>query len=100
MFPEVLDLVVDEFTLLVQLSPLLELSDELPCDTTLELLMLANAYGVARLEQLCARKLAARLDAQNVAEIGRCAGMIGEAHLERAAGRYAAYVSQKCSPEC
>ena len=29
MFPEVLDLVVDEFTLLVQLSPLLELPDEL-----------------------------------------------------------------------
>ena len=29
MFPEVLNLVVDEFTLLVQLSPLLELSDEL-----------------------------------------------------------------------
>lgn len=78
------------------------LSDELPCDATLELLMLANAYGVTRLEQLCELKLTSRLDVDNVHEIGRCAAMIGAVYLERAAEKYAAYVSsvmQQSSPE-
>ena len=65
------------------------LSDYLQAETLLELMMLSNAYGVQRLEQLCARQLARELDAHNVCEIGRCAALIGEHHLVRAADRFA-----------
>jgi len=61
---------------------------DLPVDLLLELMMLANAYGVARLEQLCASRLMARIDAQNVSEVGRCASLIGQAHLARAVDKY------------
>ena len=64
------------------------LAEPCPPETLLELMMLANAYGIVRLEQLCARKLARRLDASNVNEIGRCACLIGEHHLHRAAGKF------------
>lgn len=65
------------------------LTAQLPAETYLELMMLSNAYGLGRLEQLCARKLAAVLDMNNVGEIARCASLIGEQHLHRAADRYA-----------
>ena len=65
-----------------------ELSERLQPEVVLELMMLANAYGVVRLEQLCARKLAARLDACNVADIAQCANLIGESYLLRAAQKF------------
>ena len=65
------------------------LAGHLQPDTLLELMMLSNAYGIARLEQLCARKLASVLDTHNVGEVARCASLIGEHHLHRAADRFA-----------
>ena len=68
------------------------LSDYLACqlasETLLELMMLSNAYGITRLEQMCAHKLAATLDATNVSEVGRCAALIGAHHLHRAADKF------------
>ena len=66
-----------------------QLSDRLSCEGVLELMMLSNLYGLSRLEQLCARRLASRLDESNVQEIARCASLIGEQHLHRAADRFA-----------
>jgi hypothetical protein len=75
------------------------LAEGLEIETTLELMMLANAYGIARLEQICARSLASRLDASNVLEVARCAAMIGEHHLRRAADKFAAgCVAQNAPP--
>ena len=65
------------------------LGQGLVAETLLELMMLANAYGLTRLEQLAARKIATALDANNVQEVARCAALIGEYHLHRAAERYA-----------
>ena len=65
------------------------LSGFLRAETLLELMMLSNAYGILRLEQLCARQLARELDTSNVSEIARCAALIGEHHLLRAADRFA-----------
>lgn len=65
------------------------LAGHLPPETLLELMMLSNAYGIGRLEQLCARKLASVLDMHNVGEVARCASLIGEQHLHRAADRFA-----------
>ena len=76
-----------------------EISDDLPCDVLAELMMLANAYGVCRLEQLCARRLAARLDADNMREVAHCASLIGEAHLQRAVEKFERFVAQQQSPE-
>ena len=74
------------------------LTDELPDETTagaevsaelaLAVLMLANAYGVTRLEQICEGRLTRQLDAENVAEIARCAHLIGSRQLQRAADRF------------
>lgn len=75
------------------------ISDELGYEPTAELMMLANAYGVCRLEQLCARRLAARLSPDNMREIGHCASLIGEAHLQRAAEKFERFVAQQQSPE-
>jgi len=70
-----------------------ELSEGLQPESLVECMMLANAYGVLRLEQLCARKLVQRLDENNVAEVGRCAHLIGAAHLERACGRFSRQIT-------
>ena len=58
-------------------------------------MMLANAYGISRLEQLCARKIATRLDANNVHEVARCASLIGEPYLQRATQKYSALVARQ-----
>ena len=70
-----------------------EISEHLPTEAALELMMLANSYGVVRLEQLCARKLAYRLDASNVTDIARCADLINERHLLRAATKFMDWLS-------
>ena len=62
-----------------------ELTEGLDTELLLELMMVSNAYGVTRLEQLCARKLITRLESENVEEIGRCAHLIGSCFLLRAA---------------
>jgi len=51
----------------------------------LDVMMLANAYGVLRLEQMSAHKLMSRLDTENATYIGHYAQLIGSAHLARAA---------------
>jgi len=56
-------------------------------DAALELMMLANAYGVLRLEQLCEQVLVAGVSKQNVHEISRCAQLIGASQLQRASAR-------------
>ena len=70
------------------------LCDELPLQmetsVTLDLMMLANAYGVTRLESLCARRLVNKLDQKNVGEVARCANLIGSMHLKRAADSFGA----------
>ena len=45
------------------------LADTLSAEYLLGLMMLANAYGVSRLEQMCARRLITRMDADNVHEV-------------------------------
>ena len=74
------------------------LSNHLVAETTLELMMLANAYGISRLEQLCALSIAALLDPQNLSEVARCAGLIGEHHLRRAAEKYAERLERSQMP--
>ena len=73
------------------------LTDELPdaepgaevsAELALDVLMLANAYGVIRLEQMCEARLTRQLDADNVAEVARCAHLIGSRQLQRAADRF------------
>lgn len=59
----------------------------LPTELLLELMMLANAYGVLRLEQMCAGKLTRRLDSENAEYIGHYAQLIGSGHLGRAASK-------------
>jgi hypothetical protein len=54
----------------------------------IELMMLANAYGIFRLEQLCARKLASSLDVDNVQAVAGAAELIGEGHLLRATQKF------------
>lgn len=66
------------------------LDHTLPAEPTLELMMLANAYGASRLEQLCARQLATRLDVSNVHEVARCAQLIFSSQLQRATEQFAA----------
>lgn len=51
-------------------------------------MMLANAYGLMRLEQLCARLVGSWLSEQNAPEIHRCAELIGECYLQRAAAKW------------
>ena len=65
-----------------------EIAHELEVESLAELLMLSNAYGVSRLEFLSARKLATKIDDQNVDEILQCAVLIGEVHLQRACERF------------
>ena len=65
-----------------------ELTEGLDTELLLELMMVSNAYGVTRLEQLCARKLITRLESENVEEIGRCAHLIGSCFLLRAAEKF------------
>uniref|UniRef100_A0A6U5EUN1 BTB domain-containing protein n=1 Tax=Calcidiscus leptoporus TaxID=127549 RepID=A0A6U5EUN1_9EUKA len=66
-------------------------TDHLPgtlsTEAVLDLMMLANAYGVQRLEQLCELSLAARLSEQNAAELSRCAELIGACQLKRASAK-------------
>ena len=64
-----------------------EVSENINADEALELMMLANAYGVLRLEQLCEHLVAMRLSEQNVHEVSRCAEMIGACQLQRATAR-------------
>jgi len=71
------------------------LTDEVPPDlgdlsllhVVLELMMLANAYGVLRLEQMCARLITGYLSEANAKEVHDCAELIGECHLQRAAAK-------------
>jgi hypothetical protein len=67
-----------------------ELREALETSVVLELMMLANAYGVTRLEQMCASKLISRLDAENVEAVGHCAQMIGAGYLAREADKFVA----------
>jgi len=60
---------------------------DLALDGALELMMLANAYGVQRLEQLCQQVLVKGISKQNVHEISRCAQLIGASQLQRASAR-------------
>ncbi|KAL1496326.1 hypothetical protein AB1Y20_016283 [Prymnesium parvum] len=62
-----------------------ELTADLPTPVLLELMMLANAYGVKRLEQLCALAIARLLSERNAKEVLCYAEMIGECYLQRAA---------------
>jgi hypothetical protein len=77
------------------------LKETLEPHNTLELMMLANAYGVERLEQLCARQLITTLSVSNVHEVGRCAEMIGSGHLVRAAEKFvrSCAVEMRCADE-
>ena len=58
---------------------------ELTVVAVLELMMLANAYGVLRLEQLCEQSVSENLAESKVDEVRSCAMLIGSARLERAA---------------
>lgn len=64
-----------------------QLSATLSTEAVLDLMMLANAYGVLRLEQLCELYLSARLSEHNVAELSRCAELIGACQLKRASAK-------------
>ena len=64
-----------------------ELSADMGMHVVLELMMLANAYGVLRLEQMCARLIGSFLSEQNAKEIHDCAELIGECYLQRAAAK-------------
>lgn len=61
-------------------------------------MMLANSYGVERLEQLCARRLCTLLDVHNVREVGRCAGIVGDVHLSRATERFERLAREQSMP--
>ena len=61
--------------------------ERLPTQVVLDLMMLANTYGVRRLEQLCARALADQLSLDNAHEVRHCASLIGASHLVRAASK-------------
>ena len=65
------------------------IDSELTVSSLLELMLLANAYGVVRLEQLCVRLVSAALSELNASEIYQCANLIGEFYLKRAAEKYA-----------
>ncbi|KAL3904642.1 MAG: hypothetical protein SGPRY_011209 [Prymnesium sp.] len=62
-----------------------ELSSDLSVAEMVELMMLANAYDVKRLEQLSAHAIAPLLDKRNAAEVLSCAESIGQSYLVRAA---------------
>lgn len=72
-----------------------EISTSLEVEETLSLLMVANRYGVHRLEQLCETRLALRLNAQSVHEVAECANLIGCSQLARAAAKYIATMEGK-----
>ena len=63
---------------------------ELTVVAVLELMMLANAYGVLRLEQLCEQSVSENLAESNVDDVRSCAQLIGSARLERAAEKFVA----------
>ena len=63
---------------------------ELTVVSVLELMMLANAYGVLRLEQLCEQSVSENLAESNVDDVRSCAQLIGSARLERAAEKFVA----------
>jgi hypothetical protein len=65
-----------------------ELAEGLSPESLLECMMLANAYGVLRLEQKCSRRLVERLNGHVVREVCRCAQLIGDSHLARACERF------------
>ena len=65
-----------------------ELDAGLCTEALLDLMMLSNAYGITRLEQLCARKLITRIDDDNLEAVGSCAQLIGASHLSRAVQRF------------
>ena len=62
--------------------------DALAVQPLLDLMMLSNAYGVVRLEQLCARTLTRVMSEQDAREVSRCAGLIGSGELMRAASSF------------
>lgn len=67
-----------------------EIAAALSSEEVLDLLMIANKYGVYRLEQLCETRLSMQLNAESVHEVAECASLIGSSQLERAAARYIA----------
>jgi hypothetical protein len=82
------DVSYDTFCALVDYLLTDELAPHLAAEKALDLLLLANAYMIVRLEQLCASRLVEIFDEENVAEVARCATLIGATQLERAATRW------------
>ena len=82
------DVSYDTFCALVDYLLTDDLAPHLAAEKALDLLLLANAYMIVRLEQLCARRLVEIFDEENVAEVARCASLIGATQLERAATRW------------
>ena len=65
-----------------------ETPDELSVPALLDLMMLANRYGVIRLEQLCARMIGHNVSDHNAADVAYCAQTIGSSDLHRVASNH------------
>lgn len=62
-----------------------ETPDELSVPALLDLMMLANRYGVMRLEQLCARMIGHNVSEDTAPDVAMCANLIGSSELHRVA---------------
>ena len=79
-----------------------ETPDELSVPALLDLMMLANRYGVIRLEQLCVRMIGHNVSDHNAPppDVAYCAQMIGSSDLHRVSNHLlsAAGVKGSASP--
>lgn len=64
-----------------------EVPEPTPAEQALDLIVLANAYQMTRLEQICEQRLLRLLDKDNAADVASCAELIGSSQLVRAARR-------------
>mmetsp|Transcript_18449 Transcript_18449/g.60357 ORF Transcript_18449/g.60357 Transcript_18449/m.60357 type:complete len:496 (+) Transcript_18449:63-1550(+) len=72
-----------------------EVPEPTPAEQALDLIVLANAYQMTRLEQICEQRLLRLLDKDNAADVASCAELIGSSQLVRAARRV---LGQPASP--
>jgi hypothetical protein len=68
----------------------------MPAEQALDLIMLANAYQMTRLEQICEQRLLRLLDKENAAGVASYSELIGSSQLIRAAKRV---LGQPTSPQ-
>mmetsp|Transcript_28556 Transcript_28556/g.87381 ORF Transcript_28556/g.87381 Transcript_28556/m.87381 type:complete len:335 (+) Transcript_28556:746-1750(+) len=64
-----------------------EVSEVLSAEHALDLIMLANAYQLTRLEHICEQMLLPLVDKDNAREVSSCADLIGASLLHRVAKR-------------